>query len=85
MIEIRRFAKPIVLEAKLPHYKGIYAIQSEVAKGIVYCFSDGKFAILRSDGAVHCPVDEVFDLAERLIPEIKQEILDIVEVMGVKK
>lgn len=66
----------------MPYYRDIHAVDSEVAKGVVYCFSDGKFAVLKCDGVVSCPVKEWQSLADRMIPEIRQEIYEVVNVMG---
>lgn len=84
MIEIRRFKRKFNIDTKLPYYREIHAVESEVAKGTVYCFSDGKFAVLKHDGVVYCPINEWKDLADKMVPEIRQEIYEVVEVMGVK-
>lgn len=83
MVQIRRFKKRFDIDARLKTYKGIFAIESEV-ENAVYCISDGKFAILCWDGAVYCPIDEYMQLANRMKAEIRQEILDIMEMWGGK-
>ena len=82
MIEIRRFKESFHIQGRLHYYPDILAVESEISKSVVYCFSDGKFAILRADGAVYCPINEWRDLADRMIPEIRKEIYEIVEVWG---
>ena len=83
MVQIRRFKKRFDIDAKLKKYKDIFAIESEV-ENAVYCISDGKFAVLCWDGAVYCPIGEVKELANGMKAEIRQEILDVMEMWGGK-
>lgn len=82
MVQIRRFKRRFNIENKLHYYPAIFAIQSEVSAGTVYCISDGKFAVLRCDGAVYCPIGEYRELADKMKPDIKQEILSTMEMWG---
>ncbi len=80
MVQIRRFRRRFDIDARLKRYSDILAVQSEVEEGAVYCMSDGKFAILCHDGAVYCPMDEVDELADRMRPEIRSEIFEVLEM-----
>ena len=84
MVQIRRFKKRLDIDAKLKKYRDIFAIESEVQENAVYCISDGKFAVLCWDGVVYCPIGEYKQLADRMKAEIRQEILDVIEMWGGK-
>ena len=84
MVQIRRWKKRLDIDAKLKKYRDIFAIESEVQENAVYCISDGKFAVLCWDGVVYCPIGEYKELANRMKEEIKQEILDVMEMWGGK-
>jgi hypothetical protein len=80
MVQILRFKNRFDIDAKLKKYRDILAVQSEEEEGVVYCISDGKFAILCWDGAVFCPMEEVADLQAKMRPEIQQEIAEILDI-----
>jgi hypothetical protein len=80
MVQILRFKNRFDIDAKLKKYRDILAVQSEEEDGVVYCISDGKFAILCWDGAVFCPMEEVAELQAKMRPEIQQEIKEILEI-----
>lgn len=65
------------LETELTHYDKIYSVESEEYDGLFYGLSDGKFAVLRPDGAVFCPVHETPKLARRMLPRIREEIMGV--------
>ena len=67
------------MQRMLHCYPGIFAIESEIVSGCAYAFSDGKFAVLRHDGAVFCPIHETPILADMMKPEIRAEILSVFE------
>ena len=73
------FQRKINLDRDIHNYQGILAIESEVHSGCVYGFSDGKFAVIRYDGAAFCPIHETPILAEIMEPEIRAEILSVFE------
>ncbi len=75
-----RFKRKFNIDKKLNYYKDIFAIQSEVEDGAVYCISDGKFAVLCWNGAVYCPLEEVHTLAGLMRPDVRSEILEIIEL-----
>ena len=77
------FKKYFEIQTQLKKYTDIYAIESEIHKGLVYGISDGKFAILRGNGAIFCPLHETPQLAERVTALVSkkmgQEVLDCYE------
>lgn len=77
MVSTIIFDKPKNLASELTHYTDIYAIDSMEFSNIVYGLSDGKFAVLKPDCAVFCPIHEVPDMAKRLIPELQAEVIAI--------
>lgn len=74
-----RFKSPKNLENLLLNYKGIYTVDSLISNSLKYGISDGKFAIFREDGVVMAEMNEVPDIAECLVSEVKEEVLAIWE------
>jgi len=79
MISRLNFAKRFDIEARLMNYDGIWAVDSTLTNDLTYCFDSNKFAVLRSDGAIFCPLHEVPKLADKMMPAVRREILDIYE------
>ena len=83
MISKVAFSKRLEIQTDLKKYTDIYAIESELHRGLVYGISDGKFAILRGNGAIFCPLHETPQLAERVkalvSKKMGQEVLDCYE------
>ena len=77
MVSRLNFTKRLDIEAMLIRYPGIFAVDSNIEKGTTYCISDGKFAVMRFDGALFCPLHETHKLANMLRPEYRDEIMEI--------
>lgn len=78
------FDPPKNLATELTHYN-IFDSESEVYDGIYYGMSDGKFTVMRSEGAIFWPLHETPKVAERLLPEIKKEVIGLYEIIQEKK
>lgn len=78
MVKVIRFKSYFNITARLPAYGGIYAIDSREQVNTTYCISDGKFAILCSNGAVWCPLHDIDELIGMMRDEIASEIKEIV-------
>lgn len=78
MVQKIKFKKPMRMRDTLTNYKGIYAVESEVNKRIIYGVADGLFAILMDDGAAYCPIHEAPEMAQMIVDRrIRDEIIDI--------
>lgn len=71
----RFFKRSRSLEALFNNYRG-YVIESEFA-GLFYVADDKDFAIVRSDGYVRCPLEEVPELIGMLKEEVAEEVQGI--------
>lgn len=78
------FQKKQNLDKLLLSYKDIITIQSETVTGAVFGIADQKFAVLIPQGAVFCPLHEVPKLAEKLIPGLREEVMDVYREWGSK-
>lgn len=68
------------MRSLLTHYTGIYSVDSEVSREVTYGVSEGKFAIICSDGVAFCPFHEAPQLAAMMkSKKMRDEILDIYE------
>ena len=77
MVSRLNFSSRFDIEKTIIRYPGIFAVDSNIEKGLTYCISDGKFAVLRVDGALFCPLHETPQLAGMLKPEFGNEIMEI--------
>lgn len=77
MIKKIYFEKKFSIERNMHRYAGIWAVDSILAKGLTYGVADGKFAIIRCDGALYCTLDDIKKMASMLKPEIRDEVLAV--------
>ena len=63
----------------LKKYTDIYAVESEVQRGVVYGISDGKFAIIDGWGAKFCPFHETPIMAMSEPKKVREEIIEVYE------
>lgn len=79
MVSEVKFGRRFNILNEMMNYKDIYAVESEVQRGIVYGISDGKFAILHGTGAIFCPFHEAPVMAMRMKKKIREEIIEVYE------
>lgn len=74
-IEMVKFDKRKCFENILPNYSEIYAVNSEVEKGLIYGISDGYFALITSYDMMRVKYKDLPKLAEKLKESIKEEVM----------
>lgn len=77
MIQKYRFNKP----KNCTYFTHIdaFLIDSVAKKGVMYGASETQFFVICSEGFAVCDLDEVPELAQKMIPKLKREIIDIYE------
>lgn len=69
------FAKKMNLQ-KLHYYPDIWSVQSELSSSLCYGIADGMMAAMRPEGAIVCKLENVEEMAQRLVPEVQDELLE---------
>lgn len=77
MIQKYRFKKP----KNCTYFTHIdaFLIDSMARRGVIYGASATQFFVICPDGFTVCDLDEVPMLVQQMIPELRQEIIDIYE------
>lgn len=63
----------------LDQYGTIYAIESLADKKLRYGIKNGLLAVMRQGDAIVCDIEDMPELADYFVDDIRQEILDIYE------
>ena len=61
---------------KLHYYPGIWSVQSELSSSLCYGIADGMMAAIRPEGAIACKLEDVEEVAQMMIPEVQEELLE---------
>lgn len=78
MVKKMYFNRNVNIGCMLANYTGIYSVESEVCRGLIYGISDGMFALFRYDGVAYCPIEETPMLADQMKSnDVRDEILSI--------
>lgn len=67
------------IDSLLDQYGTIYAIESLADKKLRYGIKNGLFAVMRQGDAIVCDIEDISELADYFVDDIRQEILDIYE------
>ena len=84
MIKICHFERKKNLNIFFSHHKDIYAVDSEF-DNVWYAADGERFAVVRNDGGVICGMSEVPKLASLLVDEVRNECLEVWEMVRNKR
>lgn len=80
MIKEKVFDKPISnLENWLMNHPEYFATDSMEYAGLHYVLWKGEFYVVKRDCGIKCEIPEVPEMAKRLLPEIRAEVLALYE------